>query len=82
MFAVFRSKFGIPGVISVMALVFAMIGGAYAASSDGGGEATASAKKGKQGKPGKRGPTGATGATGPAGPQGAAGAKGDDGANG
>lgn len=81
MFTVFRSKFGIPGVISMMALVFAMIGGAYAASSDGGGEATASAK-GKRGKPGKTGKTGPTGATGAAGPQGPAGAKGDAGANG
>jgi hypothetical protein len=74
-----RNRFGIPGVISVIALVFAMLGGAYAASSSsGGGKATASAK----GKRGPRGPKGATGPAGPVGPAGPAGAKGDNGANG
>ena len=67
MFSSFRNRFGIPGVISVIALVFAMLGGAYAASDDGGsGKASASAK----GKPGPRGPRGKPG---PAGPQGPAG---------
>jgi hypothetical protein len=83
MFSTLRTRFGIPGVISVMALVFAMFGGAYAAnnSASGGGKATASAKA----KKGPRGPKGAKGDTGPAGPQGpvgsagAAGAKGDKG---
>jgi hypothetical protein len=71
-----RSRFGIPGVISVIALVFAMLGGAYAANdSGGGGKATASAKA-------KKGPRGPKGATGPAGPTGPAGANGKDGANG
>jgi hypothetical protein len=74
-----RNRFGIPGVISVIALVFAMLGGAYAASDNGGsGKATASAK----GKPGPRGPKGKPGPAGPAGPQGPAGpagAKGDKG---
>ena len=73
-----RNRFGIPGVISVIALVFAMFGGAYAATNSGGGKATASAK----GKPGPRGKTGKTGPAGPAGPQGPAGpagAKGDTG---
>jgi hypothetical protein len=86
MFSPLRNRFGIPGVISVIALVFAMFGGAYAASNDSSpGNATASAKKGppgprgKQGKPGK---AGATGPAGPAGPQGPAGAKGDKGDNG
>ena len=32
MFSTLRTRFGIPGVISVIALVFAMFGGAYAAS--------------------------------------------------
>jgi hypothetical protein len=72
-----RSRFGIPGVISVIALVFAMFGGAYAAT-DHGGKATASAKA----KRGPRGPKGATGPAGPAGPAGAAGAKGDKGDSG
>jgi hypothetical protein len=76
MFSTLRTRFGIPGVISVIALVFAMLGGAYAASnSSPGGKATASAKA-------KKGPRGPKGATGPAGPQGPAGAKGDAGANG
>lgn len=82
MFSTLRNRFGIPGVISVIALVFAMFGGAYAASnSSGGDKATASAK----GKKGPRGPKGATGPAGPAGaqgPAGPAGAKGDAGANG
>ncbi|HKT82492.1 MAG TPA: hypothetical protein VJQ84_01505 [Solirubrobacterales bacterium] len=60
-----------------MALVFAMFGGAYAASngSSDGGKATASAKA----KKGPRGPRGPKGDTGPAGPQGPAGPKGDAG---
>jgi hypothetical protein len=79
MFSTLRTRFGIPGVISVIALVFAMFGGAYAASnSSGGGKATASAKA----KKGPRGPKGATGPAGPAGAQGPAGAKGDAGAGG
>jgi hypothetical protein len=79
MFSTLRTRFGIPGVISVMALVFAMFGGAYAASnSSGGGKATASAKA----KKGPRGPKGPKGDTGAAGPQGPAGAKGDTGAAG
>jgi hypothetical protein len=74
-----RNRFGIPGVISVIALLFAMLGGAYAASnSSDGGKATASAKA----KRGPRGPKGATGPAGPAGPQGPAGPNGKDGANG
>jgi hypothetical protein len=75
-----RNRFGIPGVISVIALVFAMFGGAYAATNDG-GKATSSAKA-KKGPRGPRGPAGPTGPAGPAGPQGPAGAKGDTGANG
>jgi hypothetical protein len=76
-----RNRFGIPGVISVVALVFAMLGGAYAANSSSGGKATASAKA----KRGPKGPKGATGPAGPAGaqgPQGPAGANGKDGSNG
>ena len=78
MFSILKNRLGVPGVISVIALVFALMGGAYAASSGSGGKATASAK----GKRGPRGPKGATGPTGPAGPQSPAGAKGDAGANG
>ncbi|HEY0390602.1 MAG TPA: hypothetical protein VGC63_02705 [Solirubrobacterales bacterium] len=82
MFSTLRNRFGIPGVVSVIALVFAMFGGAYAASnSSGGGKATASAKA-KKGPRGPKGATGPAGPAGPAGPQGPAGAKGDAGANG
>ncbi len=86
MFSTLRTRFGIPGVISVIALVFAMFGGAYAASNSSSGHATASkeSKKAKA-KKGPRGPKGATGPAGPAGaqgPAGPAGAKGDVGANG
>lgn len=85
MFSTLRNRFGIPGVISVIALVFAMIGGAFAANNlgDSGKSATASVKK-KAAK-GPRGPRGATGAQGPAGlagPAGAPGPKGDAGASG
>ncbi len=79
MFSTLRTRFGIPGVISVIALVFAMFGGAYAAnSSSNGGKATASAKA----KKGSRGPKGPKGDTGPAGPQGLAGTNGKNGSNG
>jgi hypothetical protein len=85
MFSTLRTRFGIPGVISVMALVFAMFGGAYAASnSSGGGKATASAKakKGPRGPKGPKGDTGPAGPQGPVGPAGAQGAKGDAGGTG
>jgi hypothetical protein len=82
MFSLLRNRFGIPGVIAVVALVFAMMGGAYAAS----GGLSAKQKKevksiAKQfaGKPGAKGDTGAAGAKGDSG---AAGAKGDSGAQG
>ena len=75
-----RNRFGIPGMIAVIALVFAMLGGAYAASNGSSGKgATASAKKSLKGPRGPRGPKGATGAAGPAG---SAGAKGSTGAAG
>ena len=86
MFSTLRTRFGIPGVISVMALVFAMFGGAYAASngSSGGGKATVSAKakKGPRGPKGATGPAGPAGPQGPTGPAGAPGAKGDTGSAG
>jgi len=78
-----RNRFGIPGVISVVALVFAMLGGAYAANNASDNGATASAKKkAKKGPRGPKGATGPAGPAGPAGPQGPAGAKGDNGGNG
>lgn len=82
MFSPLRTRFGIPGVISIVALVFAMAGGAFAAKqlNSGGSKATASATK--RGPRGPRGPRGKQGPTGPVGPQGAVGAKGDTGAAG
>jgi hypothetical protein len=88
MFSPLRNRFGIPGVISVIALVFAMLGGAYAASDNERDGATASAtkankaKKGPRGPRGPKGPQGPAGPAGPQGPAGAAGAKGDAGAPG
>ncbi len=86
-----RNRFGIPGLISVIALVFAMFGGAYAANNSSSDNSKASASAAKKGPRGPRGPKGATGPAGPAGPagtagsagpQGPAGANGKDGTNG
>jgi len=79
MFSPLRNRFGIPGVISVIALVFAMFGGAYAATNTGKATSSAKAKKGPRGP---KGPKGDTGPAGPAGPAGSAGPKGDTGAKG
>jgi hypothetical protein len=95
MFQGLRTRFGIPGVISVIALVFAMAGGAFAANnlnsgssgsgstkaSSGSTEASSSAT-GKRGPRGKQGKQGKAGPAGPAGAQGPAGANGKDGAQG
>jgi hypothetical protein len=72
MFSSFRNRFGFPGVIAVIALVFAMIGGAYAAS---GGLTSKQKKEVKAIAKSFQG-------TGPAGVAGPAGANGKDGANG
>jgi len=77
-----RNRFGIPGVISVVALVFAMLGGAYAANNSGDQVASASKRAHKKKSKAKKGPRGPKGATGPAGPAGAAGPQGPAGANG
>ncbi len=78
-------------ILALAALVFAITGGAYAASggsgNGGGGNSAGNAshatayvakskKKTATGKPGPRGPAGPAGATGPAGPAGPAGATG------
>ena len=92
MFRALRKQITPATVLAFVALVFAVTGGAYAASGGGGGgsHATAYVAKAKKksapvGKPGPRGPAGPAGAQGPAGPQGpagAAGAKGEAGAAG
>jgi hypothetical protein len=77
--SVFRSRFGIPGVLAVVALVFAMAGGAWAAkkyvitSTKQIKPSVLKALKGKagaNGAPGAQGIPGAQGAPGPAGPSG------------
>ena len=69
-YAALHNQFGTAGLaLSVVAIVLALGGGAYAANH-------ATASKAKAGKRGPKGPPGAPGATGPAGPAGAAGAAG------
>jgi len=76
MYSRLREQFSTTALIlSIIALVFAMLGGAYAASQS-------KVVKGPRGKTGKTGKTGAQGPTGPAGPAGPPGAKGDAGAQG
>jgi hypothetical protein len=79
MFSLLRNRFGIPGVISVIALVFAITGGAWAAKG-------VIITKLSQIKPsvqnqlkGKAGPAGPAGLPGPAGAKGDPGAKGGQG---
>jgi hypothetical protein len=88
MFSLLRNRFGIPGVISVIALVFAMVGGVYAAT--GGNPLAGVSKKKKKGvtvkqvrkiakREAKKYANSNPGAPGPAGPAGPAGPKGDKG---
>jgi hypothetical protein len=87
MVSMVRRNLNAPTAVAVIALVFAMVGGAFAASGSGGGKAGASAA-GKQGPRGPRGPKGPAGPAGSVGPQGvpgspgAPGGKGDPGAPG
>ncbi len=80
-----REPFGKAGLtVAIVALVFAMVGGAFAAAGLNGKqkkEVTKIAKK-YAGKPGSAGPQGAAGPAGPQGPAGAPGPKGDTGAKG
>jgi Collagen triple helix repeat (20 copies) len=89
-----RRQFNPATLLALVALVFAMTGGAYAVTGGGksGSHATAQAAKkkgkskkskgGERGPAGPRGPEGKQGPAGPAGPQGPAGAEGKAGANG
>jgi Collagen triple helix repeat (20 copies) len=67
-------------ILSVVALVFALMGGAYAASHAQNKKSVV--KRGPRGPKGAAGATGPAGPTGPQGPAGAKGDKGDKGANG
>jgi hypothetical protein len=78
MFSSMSRRISPAGVVAVVALVFAMIGGAYAASGGLTGKQKKEVKKIAKSFQGK----GPTGPAGPAGSAGAVGAKGDAGANG
>jgi collagen triple helix repeat protein len=80
MFDAIRRSFSVPTAVAVIALVFAMTGGAFAAKSY-----VASPSKHKQSKRGPRGPRGPRGLKGPQGeigPKGDTGPKGDAGPKG
>ncbi len=92
MFSAIRTHLSYANVAATMALVFALTGGAFAATSHPGGSSTgfkasasvtpiASAAK-KKSKAPARGPAGPRGATGPAGPAGAKGETGQAGGTG
>jgi len=84
MFSALRTRFGIPGVIATVALVFAMTGGAFAAKYliTSTKQISPSVLKKLKGNAGPAGAPGAAGAQGPAGPAGPAGAQGEPGAAG
>jgi hypothetical protein len=93
MFSILRNRFGVPGALAVVALVLAMVGGAYAAAKLTGKqkkEVEKIAKKfaGKQGPrgpaglPGPAGAPGKNGAQGPIGPEGPEGPMGPEGQTG
>lgn len=93
MLQVIRRHMSYANVTATAALVFAMTGGAYAISGNGGSsgarptahvakKATPKGKPGPRGPAGPKGATGASGAVGPVGPAGPAGAKGENGAAG
>src|SRR5580704_2338872 len=83
-----RRRVNATGVVAVLALVFAMSGGAYAAgrylvtSTKQISPKVLKALSGKPGKPGSPGPSGAQGPAGPAGPAGPQGPQGPAGSNG
>jgi len=84
MFSRLRRHFGVPGILAVIALVFAMLGGAYAAKKQGFlitklsqiKPSVRNQLKGNQGPKGAQGAKGDTGARGPEGPRGPQGAPG------
>jgi len=85
MLSLLRHRFGIPGAIAVFALVFAMVGGAYAAKKyviTSTSQIKPDVLKSLKGKAGPAGPAGAAGAKGDTGAKGDAGAAGATGLQG
>jgi hypothetical protein len=85
MFSAIRRRFTYANVAMTLALVFAMSGGAYAASKyliTSTKQISPKVLKSLQGKAGSAGANGAQGPAGPTGPQGPAGAKGENGTSG
>lgn len=87
MFTRLRDQFSTTALIlSIVALVFAMLGGAYAASQPQAKKTKVvkgkQGPRGKQGPPGPQGPAGTNGTAGPKGDRGEAGPKGDPGQDG
>jgi hypothetical protein len=81
MFSTLRTRFGLPGVIATVALVFAMAGGAFAAKYliTSTSQIKPSVLKKLKGATGPQGPQGPQGPAGPAGASGKDGAPGADG---
>jgi hypothetical protein len=83
MFSQIHRRLGTAGfVISIIALIAALSGGAYAASGGLSGKQKKEVEKIAKSFAGKRGPAGKSGSAGPAGAKGDTGAKGDNGAAG
>lgn len=88
MFKMLRTRFGIPGIVSVIALVFAMTGGAFAAkkyiitSTKQIKPSVLKSLKGEEGPRGLAGTNGTNGTNGKDGAQGSAGTHGTDGTDG
>lgn len=83
MFSKMHNKLGTAGlVVAIVALVFAMVGGAYAAQQALNGKQKKEVEKIAKKYAGKQGPQGPQGPAGPAGPMGVQGAKGDPGVDG
>jgi len=79
MLRIIRRNVNVPTAVAVVALVFAMTGGAFAAKDYATGSKQSTGKRGPKGPKGKRGPQGPKG---PTGPKGDTGAKGDTGSQG
>lgn len=77
-----RNRLGVPGILAIVALVLAMVGGAYAASGALSPQQKKEVKKIAKQFAGKPGAPGAVGPKGDAGPKGDPGAKGDPGSPG